>query len=205
MPLTWGSGPWGNAVARTVVCPCQSLQAPDGDLEVPAENRFWMGYSRGPKGTCSTKTSALTLKPLFSEPSKVLVTPPHPSPSQIIGAPCPGPAHPLPAKSNPPHSPHAGLVIPHFAGAGTIVSNYCSSVYRYSGISPTPEGLICMLPGSALSGCSHSRSCRGTCADLRDKHTALCAQDTSCITDTCTTNRPVERADVIRATFIPYP
>lgn len=69
------------------------------------------------------------------------------------------PASPPPAGTSIPHySPLTVEFIHNVTRAGTTGYNSRSRVYHYSLISPTSEGLICILRGSVPSGCSHSCS-----------------------------------------------
>lgn len=73
----------------------------------------------------------------------------------------PEPWRPPPAGTSIPRSsPRTAEFIHSVTGAGTPGYNSRFRIYHYSLISPTCEGLICILRGSVLSGCSHSCSCK---------------------------------------------
>lgn len=83
-----GSALWGEA--HTTLIPANLSEHQTVIQRCLLKTSF--GMKPWPEGICSTKNSALTLNPFFAQPSKFLVTAPHPSLSQISRAPCHSPS-----------------------------------------------------------------------------------------------------------------
>lgn len=83
-----GSALWGEA--HTTFIPANLSEHQTAIQRCLLKTSF--GIKPWPEGICSTENSALTLNPFFPQPSKFLVTAPHPSPSQISRAPCHSPS-----------------------------------------------------------------------------------------------------------------